>query len=1377
MYKLKAPAWAFDYNSSYGTSSNVPSASRFSPSYSYLNMNAYIYKNQFSAFVQNAQTGTRGQGIAFYGTLNSTVINNAQDLAFHKEATHVWSMAIPINMGSPIGLFTANINAGVYYPPNYNIVGPSTWCNYVWYIDNDHMLKIGSTYRYGSSAPPDLVYNFGVDMTPYMYIPTVNNMDDYCGHRYAMRYSNDAYELYVDNVNTRLAVADRNIFANGAASIMNQSTYYEWMNINGGGVNNYSYIGPGAYMYTNSSTGFNTYNQGNVYMSDWYGWETSLNDDELQAVFEYNWRARIAAKTSSSYGALQNCNYLTDMVIPGSMKNVGRNMMYGCNNISSLTFKEGVENISQNAIYSLNNVKITLPTTIKRISSYGFYCYTPVVPTLSYNVPIYDNMCRGIETDYPFNMYEKLVEMTYSNPLKQQKPANLTAASISISTSQVEYNMQSELITYSELKDNSQIIFNTNVNKAVHTNLCTFVPSNITDDGFDVTARSIEFPSLTATTHCTFLDDAGFICTYAYGFATIIGHTTNEYDIIPNCLDNAYIVREINMQNNLPSRDILIECPNELTQSASVNHTGWGLPNISKSFNNCTYNITIKNAYYVAATSSFKNTSGTVTFDNCRYISIDCDFNNSKAPVFINCPNISFTDAYAPVIFNMIETNPSILKCLDTMPNINVNGISSVPDLEINYWRSSTNYNYLLRCNEAGMWEATVAPEAGPHINNMTLNSLTVHNYFGTRNACGFYYPQGTFSLAIDQNIAYCASNNGYLVSYANMSSVDINATLQVLNTAGVVNTTGVPYVPLTPMSYSQLNAGIAQYSNIASVNIAVRNNPHILTSNVIFNKCNIDTINLLHNEVPSTAFYQCNINSISSLYDDLFIGANAFANSAGFSAQPIVGNTMRPSYGAFRNAKITDTALYVNLHGNQDMRDLFSLLNGPTTMHINMQESVYGTAYELLGGSTTVQSVSFTGKAIPGGGFANCRNLTYFTDNNSCIRIAYWAFRYSNNLTTVDGLKNCAFISTNAFINTGLSSITLNPHVHIGSNAIAANIAVSYYDNCPVDLNISNNHTSTSLAVKVYDDLHPLLKVNLVYEDGTEVPADNFYVEPPVATVAASLSNRKKCFVYAGGLVKQAALPYSTINTTWATQAVTITVGTGNAVSVNVHNNSNGFLYAYTANKNASLQSINSSIPVHTITAAGSITYVLNTLAICRNNCRIFVLANTAASTVNSVPICNSWNTLEYSKWMMGFGTLNMNVGGYYSCTSLSVIDLDTRAGQCIMPMNFIYSCNSLTQLYLPNSAIPRIICSNAVRNCPSLTLVDFSGLTNTNIVIYNNAFVNCYGLTHIDLPSGVKNICTGAFNRTGIKAVNVPTGCVVGTNAFPSDCVITYI
>ena len=224
-------------------------------------------------------------------------------------------------------------------------------------------------------------------------------------------------------------------------------------------------------------------------------------------------------------------------------------------------------------------------------------------------------------------------------------------------------------------------------------------------------------------------------------------------------------------------------------------------------------------------------------------------------------------------------------------------------------------------------------------------------------------------------------------------------------------------------------------------------------------------------------------------------------------------------------------------------------------------------------------------------------------------------------------------------------------------------------------------------------------------------------------------------------------------------------------------HTSNTSYAYITNGSSGSVLYDVSSNVPITDLIVAGSINHIWK-------NCNgldsvvNLIFANTGAysgSTAKDVQIANK-SSIQYIRYMGGV-TSNINMPIVSNCRSLTIMQFTAQYGAGIIPSQAISDCNSLQEIYLHTGTSSRFIFQNAVVNCNSLTYIDFSLLKNTNIVIYNNAFVNCYGLTKINLPSGVKNVCSGAFNRTNIKAVNIPTGCVVGANAFPSDCTITYI
>jgi hypothetical protein len=65
---------------------------------------------------------------------------------------------------------------------------------------------------------------------------------------------------------------------------------------------------------------------------------------------------------------------------------------------------------------------------------------------------------------------------------------------------------------------------------------------------------------------------------------------------------------------------------------------------------------------------------------------------------------------------------------------------------------------------------------------------------------------------------------------------------------------------------------------------------------------------------------------------------------------------------------------------------------------------------------------------------------------------------------------------------------------------------------------------------------------------------------------------------------------------------------------------------------------------------------------------------------------------------------------------------------------------------------------------------------IPNTVKVIEYSAFESCTLLTSLTIPDSVTAIGTKAFYNTGLTKVSLPSGIVLGTDAFDSDVVITY-
>ena len=136
------------------------------------------------------------------------------------------------------------------------------------------------------------------------------------------------------------------------------------------------------------------------------------------------------------------------------------------------------------------------------------------------------------------------------------------------------------------------------------------------------------------------------------------------------------------------------------------------------------------------------------------------------------------------------------------------------------------------------------------------------------------------------------------------------------------------------------------------------------------------------------------------------------------------------------------------------------------------------------------------------------------------------------------------------------------------------------------------------------------------------------------------------------------------------------------------------------------------------------------------------------------------------------------LNAGNaYMNCRNLITADLSYVCNQYLAGTDTFKNCINLSAVLVSNNIRVNTIGTNAFCGCTNLTSIDLSPLCNAKINIMANAFRNCTKLNNVVFPKNLKNVATYAFYNTALKAVSIPTGCVVGSSAFPSDCTITYI
>ena len=107
------------------------------------------------------------------------------------------------------------------------------------------------------------------------------------------------------------------------------------------------------------------------------------------------------------------------------------------------------------------------------------------------------------------------------------------------------------------------------------------------------------------------------------------------------------------------------------------------------------------------------------------------------------------------------------------------------------------------------------------------------------------------------------------------------------------------------------------------------------------------------------------------------------------------------------------------------------------------------------------------------------------------------------------------------------------------------------------------------------------------------------------------------------------------------------------------------------------------------------------------------------------------------------------------------SVISIEERA---------FSRCISLTNIEIPNSVTSIGDC--AFWNCCGLTSIE---IPNSVTSIGDSAFEYCSKLASVHIPDSVTSIGAYAFYGCSFASVSVPSGCKIGTYAFPYDCKVT--
>ena len=1505
--RLEVPAFAYDYiNGTSGTYSNTPYASKYYPSYTGYNYNSYIPKANMPAFVCNANYGVCGQGFTYYMYTSSASAEIQSNIPTFKDITMTWSQAIPIIFGCPIGLCWFNFYASVY---NNNEPVPNYYSNFTtnnigFFVNSDHKLAFGGHNWAGYRPIVDI--DFGIDMTPYMYTPAVQNSAAYCGHTYGIRYNaeGDALDLYVDNVETILASVTFNQIMRTAMNVINyfhswDSLYNAWVNY-GGCIQNIYAGGCGLYV-SNTSGSYNVYNQGNVYFDSWYTWVHNLNDVEFNAAMNHSFSMLPSAKNYSSYGIMEHCNMLTTINIPGTVGVIPKPFIRG-NNINLVIFGEGITRISEQAV--LGNVPLTIhvPQTAVDISNHAFRSDAGVnIPAVSYNMLERGDIASRYNTTNSLNIpayelphYEQPVELNIGwfpgsvLPVSRSNQFRNIPGVINIPQVQHTFIENNGVYDMTTNTVSGSVVFDQNVNQEMHCNLLGVHTLRMNDTTATVDIFSREFPNIHEVRDVGIIDDHGFIIDQTgTGTVDILGHINGQYDIIPDNFESHYLTRQVFINN--------------LTQDASTTQF-IKVPNIIANYNYVTNDRDFYEALQVYDFGKYSdisfydghavilNTPNTRDTANMHVPTIHYAFSNISV-VYINhsrydyAAQTTFTysfencnQVYIPYLGFNRPVNLQTLLQLNSIPQQTKveNEDWSAADVEFNnfytewynnpnavwetpyhqyklyhrdelpLWLNSNialvyNNNYNRTINDLmyeesarNMYRSNAVASAvwTSHFDNITFpgnitlrNMLTQRPYFNNCSGdCNFIIrnmisPVLTAGLVNRENTitlpgpALACNHHGILNFDIDVNRVVV-ANSEFTSSDEPLGMTGSPLWLAHNCEVGYVKLNYSDNLNLSPTELQLVKHAEISGYGIAFDNCNIDTIECGAN--CSIQLANCNINNI--IYHGGPVQYLGFINSnIRCSIQPLLNNLV--NYITINNSSFVDTDMTIPynvagyIHGwaysSADSLGAMYIFNPKGVHNITIIDKVneprIGSVRILLsdGWGTNppyghdVQKIHLIGRVSPSFAiydYKGRRPVDIIIDSPEVgMHNSITPFFGQNNDHAFNSISmpNTVAIGPNTFYNINVATpIQVHALCSVHPNAASTSSTISYtYGNgnkYATGINasyISNRQRDT--APMNYGSIRNMLSINVVYNDGTEEPTDEFTIWPDFGIASNANMFHTVQLKNVCGIVPA---PYNSIPSYKYTasqyNAVT-TVGTWNQ-----------YMSFWDADLDLPICVVYAS-PTGTYSTRGNF-YQLNVANKYKHT--LVITGNYANGPYNARLMSDiidmnygrnnsAWSYLVGLRGVVRNVNFITNMNNYiqsFSGSEHTVILSPGRPSKVFGHRSFVNS--GVAQIYAPfmrdtyNGALPytitgsKYINSWAINNAQYLYHIDFNYFAGQYLYINANAVINAPMLKYLTLPRNTKSVGIGAFNRTGLKEVKIPTGCTVSTNAFPADCTITY-
>ena len=1501
--RLEVPAFAYDYvNGTSGTHSNIPYASKYYPSYTYYNYNPYIPKANMPAFVCNANYGICGQGFTYYMHTSSASAELQNNVPTFKDITMTWSQAVPITFTCPVGLCWFNFSASVY---NNSDPEPNYYSNFItnnigFFIHDDHRLVFGG---YNSSYYRPMVdINYGIDMTPYMYTPAVQNGDTYCGHTYGIRYNaeGDALDLYVDNVETILASVNFNQIMHTAMNVINyfhswDSLYNAWVNY-GGYIQNIYAGGCGLYI-SNTSAYYNVYNQGNVYFDSWYTWVHNLNDIEFNAAMNHSFNMLPVAKNYSSYGIMQYCNRLTSINIPGTIGAVPNSFIRGYN-VNLVILGEGITRIGEAAILSNTPLTVHIPQTATAISNHAIRSDNGVtIPAVSYNMLERGDIASRYTSNYlnipayELPHYEQPVALNIgwfpgsilptsrSNQFKDIPGIlNIPRAQHTFIENNGAYDMSTNVVS-------GMVMFDQDVNQEMHCNLLGIHTLRMNNTTATVDIFSREFPNIHEVREIGLIDDHGFILNQTSdGTVDILGHVNGQYDAIPDNFESHYLTRQVFINSLSQDANIaqFIKVPNIIANYNYVtndrdfyealqvydfgeyydvhlydghavvldspNATTVQVPTVNYTFSNINVVYINHNRYaaQAAISYSFENCNQVympycgfdrplslqtllqlssipqqVKIENEDWSATDLEFNNFYTE-FYNTPNAVWETPYHQYKLYHRDELPLWLNSNFELVYTN------------NYSRTTNDLLYEESARNMYPSSSFISSVSVSHFDNIAFpgnitlrNMLTQRPYFNSCHGDCNFIIRNMISPILASNLFNGDSRitlpgPALVCNHTGMLNFDIDVDRVLVDNSGYTSSdepVGMAGSPLWLASNCEVGYVRLNYSDsltLSPTELQLVKHAELSGYGIAFDNCNIDTIECSTN--CSIQLDNCNINNI--IYHGGPVQYLSFINSnVRCSIQPLLNNLV--NYITISNSIFVDTdmiipynvagyirylaysigdsfgALYIyNPKGVRNIT-IVDKVNAPRIGCVNITlDDGWNSEPEI---KHDVQKVKIIGRVTPLLSFYDYqgrRPVDVIIDspevgmNGSLI-----PFRSQNNQHAFNSisLPNTVAIGPNTFYNINVATpIQVHELCSIHPNAATAGSIVSYAygDGNKYATGINATYISdrrNDYAPADYGSIRNMLSINVVYNDGTEEPTDEFTIWPDFGVAAGNANTFHT--VQLKNICGIVPAPYNAVPTyKYTANQYNATTMTGTTWNQNMK--------FWDADLNLPI-SVARARPTGTYATRGTF-YQLNVANQYKHT--LVIVGNYANGPYNArmmtdiVDVNYGRNNAAWS-YPVGMRGLVRNVNFITNLNNdiqsfnggeHTVILSSGRPRKVLGHRSFVNS--RVAQIYAPfmrdtyNGTLPYQITgamyvnSWAINNAQYLYHLDFNYFAGQHLYINANAVINAPMLKYLTLPASTKSVGIGAFNRTGLKEVKIPTGCTVSTNAFPADCTITY-